>query len=45
MNKTTEDWLIELVRKYSIPPNDTEEKEKRGMLSETQLKNLSNGKN
>jgi len=45
MNKTTEDWLIELVRKYSIPSNDTEEKEKRGMLSETQLKNLSNGKN
>jgi hypothetical protein len=44
MSKTTEDWLEELVGKYSIPSDDTEVKDKRGMLSENQLKNLSNGK-
>jgi len=38
MSKTKQDWLEELVKKYSIP---TEEKtDKRGMLNETQLKNL-----
>jgi len=42
MIKTKEEWLIELVRKYSIPTNDITEK--RGILSETQLKNLNNGK-
>lgn len=43
MSKQKEDWLEELVKKYSIP---TEEKtDKRGMLNETQLKNLKNGKN
>ena len=37
------EWLHELVKKYSIP---TEEKtNKRGMLNETQLNNLKNGKN
>jgi hypothetical protein len=43
MSKTKQDWLEELVKKYSIP---TEEKtDKRGMLNETQLKNLKDGKN
>jgi hypothetical protein len=43
MANSTEDWLEELVKKYSIP---TEEKtNKRGMLNETQLNNLKNGKN
>ena len=43
MANKTEDWLEELVKKYSIP---TEEKpDKRGMLNETQLKNLKDGKN
>jgi hypothetical protein len=43
MANKTEDWLEELVKKYSIP---TEEKtNKRGMLNETQLNNLKNGKN
>ena len=43
MSKNKEDWLEELVKKYSIP---TEEKsDKRGILNETQLKNLKNGKN
>jgi hypothetical protein len=43
MSKTKQDWLEELVKKYSIP---TEEKtDKRGILNETQLKNLKNGKN
>ena len=42
MSKNKEDWLEELVKKYSIP---TEEKtDKRGMLNETQLNNLKNGK-
>ena len=37
------DWLERLVKNYQIP---TEEKaQKRGLLSETQLKNLKNGKN
>tara|TARA_B100000780_G_C20849267_1_gene337518 strand:- start:89 stop:226 length:138 start_codon:yes stop_codon:yes gene_type:complete len=44
MSKTQEDWLEELVSKYSIPANDKEITDKRGMLSENQLKNLSNGK-
>ena len=38
-----EDWLEALVKKYSLPKE--EQKEKRGILSETQLKNLKNGKN
>ena len=38
MNKN--DWLETLVKKYSLPKED-----KRGILSETQLKNLKNGKN
>ena len=43
MSKTKQDGLEELVKKYSIP---TEEKsDKRGILNETQLKNLKNGKN
>ena len=41
MNKK-EDWLETLVKKYSIPKED--KSEKRGILSETQLKNLKNGK-
>ena len=43
MSKTKEDWLEKLVKKYSIPTDD--KSEKRGMLSETQMKNLKNGKN
>jgi hypothetical protein len=42
MSKTKQDWLETLVKKYSLPKE--EQKEKRGMLSETQLKNLKNGK-
>jgi len=42
MSKNKEDWLEELVKKYSIPTND--KTEKRGILNETQLKNLKNGK-
>ncbi len=43
MANKREEWLHELVKKYSIP---TEEKtDKRGILNETQLKNLKNGKN
>ena len=38
----TQDWLEELVKKYSISTND--KTEKRGILNETQLKNLKNGK-
>ena len=41
MNKK-KDWLETLV-KYSLPKQD--KTEKRGILSETQLKNLKNGKN
>ena len=37
------EWLETLVKKYSLPKK--EQKEKRGILSETQLKNLKNGKN
>jgi len=37
-----EDWLETLVKKYSIPKED--KTEKRGILTETQLKNLKNGK-
>ena len=36
------DWLETLVKKYSLPKED--KSEKRGILSETQLKNLKNGK-
>jgi len=36
------DWLEKLVKKYSLPKGD--KSEKRGILSETQLKNLKNGK-
>jgi len=36
------DWLETLVKKYSLPKND--KTEKRGILSETQLKNLKQGK-
>ena len=43
MSKTKEDWLEELVKKYSLPKGD--KSEKRGILSETQLKNLKDGKN
>tara|TARA_B100000768_G_C11242393_1_gene360145 strand:- start:1248 stop:1379 length:132 start_codon:yes stop_codon:yes gene_type:complete len=43
MSKQNEKWLEELVKKYSIPTE--ENKEKRGVLNETQLKNLKNGKN
>ena len=43
MANNTQDWLEELVKKYSIP---TEEKtDKRGILNESQLNNLKNGKN
>jgi len=38
-----QDWLEKLVKKYSIPTDD--KTPKRGILSETQLKNLKNGKN
>ena len=43
MRKNKEDWLEELVKKYSIPTDD--KTEKRGILSETQMKNLKDGKN
>jgi len=43
MSKNKEDWLEELVKKYSISADD--KTEKRGILNETQLKNLKNGKN
>jgi len=43
MSKTKEDWLEKLVKNYSLPKPETK-KEKRGILSETQLKNLKNGK-
>ena len=43
MANSTEDWLEELVKKYSIPTEETNEK--RGVLNETQLNNLKNGKN
>jgi hypothetical protein len=36
------DWLEKLVKNYQIP---SEETQKRGLLSETQLKNLKSGKN
>jgi len=43
MANKTEDWLEQLVKKYSIP---TQEKtDKRGILNESQLKNLKDGKN
>jgi len=35
-------WLETLVKKYSLPKDD--KTDKRGILSETQLKNLKNGK-
>ena len=43
MSKTKQYWLETLVKKYSLPKE--QQKEKRGILSETQLKNLKNGKN
>ena len=43
MANKTEDWLEELVKKYSVPTEES--KEKRGVLNETQLNNLKNGKN
>ena len=43
MSKSKQDWLEDLVKKYSIPTDD--KTDKRGMLNETQLKNLKNGKN
>lgn len=42
-DKKMTDWMERLVKKYSIPSND--KSEKRGMLNETQLRNLKNGKN
>ena len=36
------DWMERLVKKYSVPTDN--KTEKRGILSETQLKNLKNGK-
>ena len=43
MSKSKQDWLEDLVKKYSIPTDD--KTDKRGILNETQLKNLKNGKN
>jgi hypothetical protein len=43
MSKTKQAWLENLVKKYSIPADD--KTDKRGMLNETQLNNLKNGKN
>ena len=37
------DWMEKLIKKYSIPTNL--KTDKRGILNETQLKNLKNGKN
>lgn len=37
-------WLEQLVKNYSLPKQEGK-KEKRGILSETQLKNIKNGKN
>ena len=42
-DKKMSDWMERLVKKYSIPTND--KAEKRGILNETQLRNLKNGKN
>ena len=41
--KKMSDWMERLVKKYSVPTN--EKTEKRGILNESQLKNLKNGKN
>tara|TARA_R100000734_G_C3270775_1_gene66798 strand:+ start:139 stop:273 length:135 start_codon:yes stop_codon:yes gene_type:complete len=41
--KKMSDWMERLVKKYSVPTDN--KTEKRGILSETQLKNLKNGKN
>ena len=41
--KKMSDWMERLVEKYSIPIDD--KTDKRGILNETQLKNLKNGKN
>ena len=35
------DWMERLVKKYSVPTNKTK---KRGILSESQVKNLKDGK-
>tara|TARA_B100000900_G_scaffold326434_1_gene286440 strand:- start:7863 stop:7997 length:135 start_codon:yes stop_codon:yes gene_type:complete len=40
--KKMSDWMERLVKKYSVPTDN--KTEKRGILSETQLKNLKNGK-
>jgi hypothetical protein len=42
MANNTQDWLEQLVKKYSIPSEETNEK--RGVLNESQLKNLKDGK-
>ena len=42
MANNTQDWLEQLVKKYSIPTEETNEK--RGVLNESQLKNLKEGK-
>jgi hypothetical protein len=42
MANNTQDWLEQLVKKYSIPTEETNEK--RGVLNESQLKNLKDGK-
>jgi len=39
-----DEWLEQLVKKYSLPKQEGK-REKRGILSETQLKNIKNGKN
>jgi len=36
------DWMERLVKKYSVPTN--EKTQKRGILNESQLKNLKDGK-
>jgi len=40
--KKMSDWMERLVKKYSVPVDD--KTDKRGILSETQLKNLKQGK-
>ena len=40
--KKMSDWMERLVKKYSVPANN--ETDKRGILNESQLKNLKVGK-
>ncbi len=40
--KKMSDWMERLVKKYSVPTN--EKTQKRGILNESQLKNLKDGK-